>query len=405
MTTAAEPPLLHDPSFRNLYLASAVSQFGTQVGYVAMPLLAVLALDAGPGEVGLLSALTTITVLVLGLPAGAWVDRVRRRPVMIATDLVRAALLVSVTVTWWLDALTMTQLYGVAIATGVGTLFFDVASQSTVPHLVGRDRLTAANSVLVGTNAAMDVGGRSSAGVLVALAGAPVAILLDALTYLWSAVWLRRISKPEPAPSPVPGERLGRQIGEGVRFLFGNRVLTAIAAQGGMTNLAFPLCSTLLPVLLVDELGHPAWVLGAYLAIGGLGVLAGSSTAHLIGRRFGHGRAVWIVGLATAPFALLVPFVGWSVWISAAAWSILSFRTGVNNVLLVSFRQKVTPDPMLGRMNATMRLILMGAVGVGGLLAGLLGEVWGIGTAMWAGAALMALSWIPIWLSPLRHEV
>ncbi|MFD2354291.1 MFS transporter [Nonomuraea ferruginea] len=202
MTTVAEPPLLHDPSFRNFYLASAVSQFGTQVGYVAMPLLAVIALNAGPGQVGLLSALTTITVLVLGLPAGAWVDRVRRRPVMIATDLVRAVLLVSVTVTWWLDALTMTQLYGVAIATGIGTLFFDVASQSTVPHLVGRDRLTAANSVLVGTNAAMDVGGRSSAGVLVALAGAPVAILLDALTYLWSAVWLRRISKPEPAPAP-----------------------------------------------------------------------------------------------------------------------------------------------------------------------------------------------------------
>ncbi|QYC42340.1 enterobactin exporter EntS [Nonomuraea coxensis DSM 45129] len=405
MTTAAQPPLLRDPSFRNLYLASAVSQFGTQVGYVAMPLLAVLALDAGPGEVGLLSALTTITVLVLGLPAGAWVDRVRRRPVMVAADLVRAALLASVTVTWWLDALTMTQLYGVAVATGAGTLFFDVASQSTVPHLVGRDRLTAANSVLVGTNAAMDVGGRSSAGVLVALAGAPVAILLDALTYLWSAVWLCRISKPEPAPAPVPGERLGRRIGEGVRFLFGNRVLTAIAAQGGMTNLAFPLCSALLPVLLVDELGHPAWVLGAYLAAGGLGVLAGSSTAHLIGRRFGHGRAVWIAGLATAPFALLVPFAGWSVWISAAAWSVVCFRTGVNNVLLVSFRQKVTPDPMLGRMNATMRLILMGAVGVGGLLAGLLGEVWGIGTAMWAGAAIMALSWTPIWLSPLRHEV
>lgn len=405
MTAAAETPLLRDPSFRNLFVASAVSQFGTQVGYVAMPLLAVTALDAGPGEVGLLSALATITVLVLGLPAGAWVDRVRRRPVMIATDFVRGALLMSVPVAWWLGALTMTQLYGVAIATGVGTLFFDVAAQSTVPHLVGRDRLTAANSVLVGTNAAMDVGGRSTAGVLVTLAGAPVAILLDALTYVWSAVWLRRISKPEPAPAPVPGERLGRRIGEGVRYLFGNRVLVAIAAQGGMSNLGFPLCSTLLPVLLVEELGQPAWVLGVYLAIGGLGALAGSATAHLIGRRLGRGRAVWVVGVVTAPPAFLVPFVGWSVWISAAAWSVLCFRTALNNVLLVSFRQQVTPDSMLGRMNATMRLILMGAVGVGGLLAGLLGEVWGTGTAMWAGASIMAFSWIPIWLSPLRREV
>ncbi|MFD1547803.1 MFS transporter [Nonomuraea guangzhouensis] len=405
MTAVAETPLLREPSFRYLYLASAVSQFGTQVGYVAMPLLAVTALDAGPGEVGLLSALTTITVLVLGLPAGAWVDRVRRRPVMIATDLVRAVLLVSVPVAWWLGALTMAQLYGVAIASGVGTLFFDVASQSTVPHLVGRDRLTAANSVLVGTNAAMDVSGRSAAGVLVTFAGAPVAILLDALTYLWSALWLRRISTPEPPPVPVPGERFGRQIGEGVRYLFGNRILVAVAAQGGLSNLGFPLCSTLLPVLLVNDLGQPAWVLGAYLAVGGLGTLAGSSTAHLIGRRLGRGRGVYVIGLATAPFAFLVPCVGWNVWISAAAWSLLCFRTGMNNVLLVSFRQQVTPDPMLGRVNATMRLILMGAVGVGGLLAGLLGEVWGSGAAMWAGASIIALSWIPIWLSPLRREI
>lgn len=403
MTTAAETrPLLRDPSFRNLYLASAVSQFGSQVGYVAMPLLAVTALGAGPGEVGLLSALTTVTVLVLGLPAGAWVDRVRRRPLMIAADLLRAALLVSVLPAWWLGVLSMPWLYVVAVVTGAGTLFFDVAAQSTLPQLVGRDRLTAANSMLVGTNAAMDVGGRSTAGVLVTLAGAPVAILLDALTYVWSAAWLRRIREPEPAPAP--GGRLGPQIAEGVRFLLSHRVLVAIAAQGGMTNLAFPLCSTLLPVLLVTELGHPAWVLGAYLAAGGLGVLAGSASAHLAGRWLGRGRAVWIIGVATAPFALVVPFAGWSVWVSMAAWSVLCFRTGVNNVLLVSFRQQVTPGPMLGRVNATMRLILMGAVGAGGLLAGLIGEVWGVGAAMWTGAVIMALSWVPVRFSPLHRE-
>jgi len=207
-----------------------------------------------------------------------------------------------------------------------------------------------------------------------------------------------------PEPAPPAGGRLAGQIAEGVRFLLGHRVLVAIAAQGGMTNLAFPLCSTLLPVLLVSELGHPAWVLGAYLAAGGAGVLAGSSAAHLVGRRLGRGRAVWVVGLVTAPFALVVPFAGWSVWVSMAAWSVVCFRTGVNNVLLVSFRQQVTPDAMLGRMNAGMRLIPMGAVGAGGLLAGLLGEVLGVGAAMWTGAAIMALSWLPIRFSPLRNE-
>ncbi|GAA4224858.1 putative MFS family arabinose efflux permease [Streptosporangium album] len=184
-----------------------------------------------------------------------------------------------------------------------------------------------------------------------------------------------------------------------------SRLVTSAIASAEGWNLAFPLCSTLSPVLIVKELGQPPWVLGVYLAVGGVGVLAGSSPAHLTGRRLERGRAVWIIGVVTAPFALLLPFIGWNVWVSAAAWAVLCFRTGLNNVLLVSFRQKVTPDAMLGRMNATMRLILMGAVGVGGLLAGLVGEIWGTGTAIWAGASITALSWVPIYFSPLRREV
>ncbi|WP_231618947.1 MFS transporter [Nonomuraea sp. SBT364] len=396
--------LLRERGFRSLYLAAAVSQLGSQITYVALPLLAVTVLGAGAGEVGLLSALSTLTVLVLGLPAGAWVDRVRRRPVMVAADLVRAAVLLSVPVAWWAGWLGMGQLYVVAALVGAGSLAFDVASYSLVPGLVGRDRLTAANSMLVGTSAGMDVAGRGVAGVLAQVAGAPMAILVDALSYLWSALWLRHVPEPTPAapPARLP---LVPQITEGVRFLFGNPLLVGVAVQGAMANLAFPLCSVLLPVLVVDQLGHPEWVLGAFLAVGGAGVLAGSASAHLIGRRLGPGRGAWLVSLATAPAALLVPQLdrGPWLWLAAAAWFVLTFRTGVNNVLLVSLRQQVTPDDMLGRMTATMRLLLMGALGLGGLLAGLIGELWGVRASLWAGAAVMALSWVPILLSPLRH--
>ncbi|MGP3911827.1 MFS transporter [Nonomuraea sp. 10N515B] len=354
--TAVDEPLLRFPGFRNLFVAGAVSQLGSQISYVALPLLAVTTLGAGAGEVGVLSALGTLTVLLLGLPAGAWVDRVRRRPVMIATDLLRAGALLSVPVAWWGGWLSMGQLYTVAVLVGAGTLVFDVASMSLVPGLVGRERLTSANSLLVGMGAGMDVAGRSAAGVLVQIAGAPV--------------------------------------------------LVAALVQGAMANLAFPLCSVLLPVLIVGELGYPEWVLGTYLAVGGLGVLAGSSSAHLIGRRLGTGRATWLVSLATAPASPVIPFLdrGPWLWAGAAAWFVLTFRTGVNNVLLVSLRQRVTPDAMLGRMTATMRLLLMGALGLGGLLAGALGEVWGVRSALWLGALIMAMSWIPIFFSPLRRH-
>ncbi|MDP4506654.1 MFS transporter [Nonomuraea sp. G32] len=275
---------------------------------------------------------------------------------------------------------------------------------SLVPGLVGRERLTSANSLLVGMGAGMDVAGRSAAGVLVQIAGAPVAVLADALSYLWSAAWLRGV--PEPPARMERREPITRQISAGVRFLFGNQVLVAALVQGAMANLAFPLCSVLLPVLIVGELGYPEWVLGTYLAVGGLGVLAGSSSAHLIGRRLGTGRATWLVSLATAPASLVIPFLdrGPWLWAGAAAWFVLTFRTGVNNVLLVSLRQRVTPDAMLGRMTATMRLLLMGALGLGGLLAGALGEVWGVRSPLWLGTLIMAMSWIPIFFSPLRRH-
>ena len=171
VTTGRTGSLFRDRDFRRLFAADMASKFGTQVGYLALPLLAVVALQASPGQLGILGALGTVAFLLIGLPAGAWVDRMRRRHLLIAADLARAALLASIPLAWWLDRLTIHQLYAVALLTGAATVFFDIAHQSFVPHVVGRDRLIGANTTLVSLNAISEVSGRAVGGLLVQVLG------------------------------------------------------------------------------------------------------------------------------------------------------------------------------------------------------------------------------------------
>jgi len=361
-------------------------------------------LDASPGQVGLLGTLSTIAFLVVGLPAGAWVDRMRRRRVQVAADLARAVLLGSVPVAWWLDRLTLPQLYVVVLLTGVGTVFFDVAAQSFLPHVVGRPALVAANSRLAGVDAVNQVAGRSVGGVLVQAVTAPLAVGVNALTYLWSAACLLRIRRPEPPPVRRPDAHLGREMAEGLRFVLRHPLLRPIAAAGALTNFSVQLSVTMLPVLFVRELGLSAGVLGLYLATGGLGVFLGTAVARRIGRDLGYGRAMWMVGMVSAPAKLLIPLLdrGPMLWVAAAAWLLSTLQVGINNVLQVSLRQRATPDALLDRMNATMRFLLTGAVAAGAAAAGLLGELVGVRAALWVGAVGLALVWVPAYLSPLR---
>ncbi|MGO4750445.1 MFS transporter, partial [Streptomyces sp. 2MCAF27] len=176
--------------FRTLFTATALSQLGTSIGYLAVPLIAVTALDASPGQVGLLATLSTAAFLVIGLPSGAWVDRMRHRRVLIAADLTRAVLFASVPVAWALDALTLHQLYAVVLLNGGATVFFDVASQSFLPQLVGRDGLVRANAAVVGLQAAGNVAGRGAGGALVQLLTAPLAVVSVGACYLASALRL-----------------------------------------------------------------------------------------------------------------------------------------------------------------------------------------------------------------------
>lgn len=393
------------PGFRRLFAAAAASKSGVVVGNLALPLVAVLALEADAGQAGLLATCTTLAFLLIGLPSGVWVDRLRKRPVMIAADLVRAVLLAWVPLAWWLGRLTIGQLYVVALLTGAATVFFDVAAQSFLPRVVGRDRLLAANSVLHGFDAGATVAGPAAAGGLIAWVTAPFAVVVNAVGYLVSALLLTGLEQTEPkGAADAPRGRTAAGVAEGVRFVTRHPVLRPIALQGALANLGIKTVTVILPFLLARELRLSEAVIGLSLACGGVGVFLGAAAARPLADRMGAGRTLWALGLAIAPFALVTPFVadGVMLWVSGAAWAAVMFKTGVDNVLLVSFRQLSTPDHMLGRMNATFRTVLTGALTVGAALAGLLGQLAGTRAALWVGSIALASVWVPVCCSPIR---
>lgn len=393
-----EPSPFSHRGFRRLFLAAAVSQTGTQITVLAVPVIAVTTLDAGPAAVGTLGALGTAAFLVVGLPAGAWVDRWRRRRVMIAADLVRAALFAWVPLAAWLGVLALWQLYAVVLCAGTATVFFDVASMSLLPGLLGRDRLLRANGALSGMYATSEVAGLTAGGLLVQTLTAPVALLIDLGSYLWSAVCLRGVPERSDGPPRPAGTTLPREVGEGLRYVLRHPVLRPALLEGACINAGAQLCFTLLPVLFLRDLRLSEGALGAYLAAGGVGVFVGSTAARAVGERLGQGRALWLVGLVTTPAVALVPLVdrGALLWVTAAAWIAVTFRVGVNTVIKASFRQRVTPDRLLGRMNATFRFLLTGSLAIGSAAGGLLAQVAGVRAALWAGAALLGPSWLII---------
>jgi MFS family permease len=396
--------LFANQGFRRVFAAAAASTVGTQVSFLAVPLLAVTVLNASPGQVGALGVLKTAAFLLVGLPAGAWLDRVRRRGVMVVADLARALMLASIPVAWWWHVLTIEQLYVVVLLTGVATLFFDVAALSYLPFVVGRDRLTQANATLQSWDAAASVAGPSLAGYLVQLASAPVAILIDAGTYVWSALFLAGVRRRESEPERQAQRQLFSEIGEGLRFVFGHPLLRPIAMVGAITNLFIQIAIVMMPLMFKRVLGLSDGQLGLFFTFGGVGVLLGSFNAQRLADRFGPGSVLWVTGLAATPFGLVVPLIdrGPWLWVAICCWLVLAFRIGMNNVILVSFRQRATPDRLLNRMNATMRFLMTGVLAVGAALAGGLGQYAGIRTALWVAAIGLAFAWVPLFFSPIR---
>jgi predicted MFS family arabinose efflux permease len=397
--------LLRDHDFRGLFASTTVSQFGQQVTVLALPLVAVLALDVNEFQIGLLFTFTTAAFLLVGLPAGAWVDRMRRRQVLIVADLARAALLVTIPVAWWLDLLTLTQLYLVALVSGVFTVFFDVAYQSYLPHLIGRDKLVEGNTKLEGVRAVSDVAGPGVAGQLIQALTAPVALLVDAITMALSAIFVARIRKREDKPERKPDANLRREIAEGLRFVLGHRLLRPIAICTASANFCLAAYAAMEILFMVRVLGLSEGAIGLVFVFVGAGGVIGFMLVSRTVAWLGQGPAIWISVAVTMPFGLLLPLAqpGPTVWLGAFGLLVVAAGSIIYNVIQVSFRQGLTPDHLLGRMNATMRFLVWGTMPLGGLAGGVLGQVYGARMALIVLAAASTLTFLPVFLSPLRR--
>jgi MFS family permease len=406
----SEPPrgrlgLLREHDFRGLFLSTTVAQFGYQITSLALPLAAVIALEAGEFEVGVLSAMNMLAFLLIGLPAGAWVDRMRRRRVLIVSDLVRAVVLFTVPVAWWADTLTMWHLYAVALVVGIFTVFFDVSYQSYLPHLVGRANLVEGNAKLETVRATAQFGGPVLAGQLIGWLTAPVALAFDAVAMGASALFLVRIRRREPKPEVEHGAKLVSEIKEGLAFVLRNRILVSIVACTAWFNLCESAFMAMLVVFLPRDMGMTPGEIGLLFAFFGAGGIAGAFLTGPVTRRLGAGRTIWISILVSAPPMLLVPAAepGWQIWLGGVGLIVLSLGAVVYNVTQVSFRQRLTPDRLLGRMNATVRFVVWGVFPIGSLAGGALGSLLGARTTLWIGAGAACLAFLPVLLSPLRN--
>ena len=383
---AAPTDLSSNTGFTRLWIGETASQFGFQVAGLATSAVAITLLHATNGQVGMLGALQTVAFLLIGLPAGAWVDRWRKRRTMITADLVRVAALVSIPLAWWWGVLTIWHLMAVAAVLGFATVFFDVSYQSFVPALVGPAQIGEANGRLEASYQVARVAGPGIGGWLLGLVAAPVAYLLTALTYAVSAFAVWRIPGREPRPEPPRDTVLWHQVREGIDYVRSEALLGPLflcisaAAQTGQG------VQVLLPVLALRDLGMSATTLGTLLSVGAVGGVVGALLRPLVTRRLGVGHTIVVcnvVGVAAnlgLPAAVLVPDHGALVLVVTNLVS--SFFITIYNITQMSLRQQICPTALLGRLNATFRFAVWGVMPIGALLAGWLADALGVVPAM-----------------------
>jgi MFS family permease len=379
MSLGSSTSLRASRDFRLLLAGQTTSQFGSQIGGVAIPLLAVVSLHATAFEVGLIGAASTITFALIGLPAGAWLDRARRRPMLVASDLARALLYATIPVTAWLGILTIAQLVVVSLLVGLARVFFDVGYQSYVPVVVGRDRVLAGNSAMELLRSSGQVAGPGLGGLLVTLIGAASVVLAQAIAFGVSAATLLGIRAHEPAPEPEVPRHLGHRIAEGVRYVANDRTLRTLALGSAASNLSFAIASAVTVVFLVRDLHQPAWVIGLVVAAGALATMAGAALTPWAGRTLGPVRVIWVSLAVTGPLGLLVVLAtpGWGLAFAVAGMAAAELGQIVSAITSVSLRHRICPDRILSRVNATMRVAIMGLFPLGALLGGVLGAAIG----------------------------
>ncbi len=393
--------------FLKLWAAQAVSAFGARITREGLPMAAILTLDARPAQLGLLAALSMGPGVILGLFAGGWADRNYRRPILIGTDLLRVVLLLSVPIAAWMHWLTMPQLYLVAAAVGAASLMFAIADHAYLPSVIERDQLMDGNAKLGVTESVAEIGGPALAGVLFNLLTAPFALLVNAATYLASAVLLLGIRKPEAEPEPVAkAEHPFSDLMFGVSAIWNQPLVRPLLVMTVVQTLFMSFFAGLYLLFAIQTLGLSTTLLGLVIAVGGIGALLGAIIAPLAVRWLGLGPAIIVLGVIAAASALLIPLAPVGMVGGAAVLilgQLLGDGFGVASMIPAgTLRQSVFPPAQLGRTGAVFHVARGGMSVIGALVGGASAQVFGIRETMWVAAIGMVLAaLIPI-VSPLR---
>ncbi len=400
-------PLWRHGDFLKLWAAQSVSDFGARITREGLPLAAVLTLRATPAQLGLLAALTLGPSLLVGLTAGGLVDRSRRRSILIGADLVRALVLASVPLAAFLHWLSIGQLYGAAFVVGAASVLFDIADHAYLPGLIDRGLLVEANAKLGVTESVAEMGGPALAGLLVQTLTAPVAIAVNAMTYLISALFLAGMRRPEPRPPALAARpSLAADLAVGFAAVMRQPLVRPLFIASLVQALFGAFFQTLYVVFAIRVLGFSPALLGLVIAMGGVGALGGALLFPALTRRVGLGPAIIVSAVASAASAFLIPLAGGPAVLSVAmmiAAQLLGDSFGVAMLIgAKSLQQSVFSAHRLGRAGAAMRAAAGGAAIAGAIAGGLLAEVFGIRTMLFigAGGVFAAVIWMiasPLW--------
>ncbi|HEY3340961.1 MAG TPA: MFS transporter [Anaerolineae bacterium] len=394
--------------FLKLWVGQTVSQFGSMITGGALPLTALLVLNATPAQMGLLAAMGGLPVLFVSLFAGVWVDHVRRRPILIVADVLRAVLLATIPAAAFTGILRIELLYVIAALAGALTVLFEIAQQSYLPTLVAKEQLVDANSKLGVSDSIAEIGGNALGGVLVQLVTAPLAILLDAISYIFSAISVWFIRTREPAPTTREHDApVWHAIGEGVRVLVADPRLRALTAAAATANFFGGFFGALYTLFVIRELQFGPAVLGILVGAGGIGALFGALATAWFTRRLGAGRVV-IVSLAFAALMQLLTVLAGGPPLLAVGMLLVSqiagdVAWGVHAITERSLRQALAPRHLLGRINASHRFVVGGIGTLGLLVGGLLAEWIGVRATLWVTVPGMFLAGLWVFFSPLRN--
>ena len=407
--TSSLAGLWDQPNFRRFWAADLVSKVGDSTTLLVLPLIAIVVLGSTPHEVGLIGAAQLGPAILLGLPAGVWVDRLgHRRSIMIAADLGRCVSLSSIPVAYVLGGLSIGQLYAVAAINATLAAFFDVASSALVPSLVGRPNLVEANAKLALGRSAAEVSGPAIGGSLIGLVGAPLAILFDGASFLASAIQLRHIDLAEPDDPrhrPATNASLRADVLVGVRYVAHQPYVRAIVATAFIANFSRTICLTVLLIYAIRVVGLSAAEVGLAFAIGNVGFFVGALTATKLTRRMSIGRAMLASVLCFGPGMTLAAVAPAPILLAAIAGMAFlnTFGVATHGVNQISLRQSVTPPELLARVSAVTRLVIMGALPLGATVGGALGSFIGLRETLVAGTVGLYVAAAPYLLSRIHR--